>query len=176
MNAAHNIAQHQVKSHRPIRAARSLLARARDDRGQALVEFALILPVLMLGVIGIISFGRAMNYNEQATHLASEAARYAAVNQVPATAGGQTLGQWLRAQSDSPELKNGTGSVGGAPQVCISYPSGTTVGSPVQVSISFTFSWLPVLHLGIASSHITQTATMRIEVPPTNSFFAAGCS
>jgi hypothetical protein len=66
--------------------------------------------------------------------------------------------------------------VAGAPQVCISYPSGTTVGSPVQVSISFRFNWLPVLHLGITNSTVAQTATMRIEVPPTNAFFAAGCS
>jgi hypothetical protein len=175
MNQAHNTTQHQPEALRSSWAARSL-ARVRDEQGQALVEFALILPVLMLGVIGIISFGRALNYNEQATHLASEAARYAAVNQVPAAASGQTLGQWLRSQSDSPEFKNGTGSVGGSPQVCISYPSGTTVGSPVQISISFKFSWLPVLHLGITSSTINQTATMRIEVPPTNSFFAAGCS
>jgi Flp pilus assembly protein TadG len=153
-----------------------VLARARDDQGQALVEFALVLPLLLAGVVGILSFGRAMNYNEQATHLASEAARYATVDQVPANASGQTLGQWLRSQVDAPELQKGSKSVT-SPQVCVSYPAGTTtVGSPVAISVSFTFNWLPILHLGVTSSTITQTATMRIEVPPTSSFFAAGCS
>jgi Flp pilus assembly protein TadG len=153
------------------------MARAYDDRGQALVEFALILPLLLAGVVGIVSFGRAMNYDEQATHLAGEAARYATVDQLPANAGGDTIGQWLRSQSDSPELQNGTGSVAGTPQVCVSYPAGTaTVGSPIAISVSFTFNWLPILNLPVTSTAITRTATMRIEVPPSNSFFAAGCS
>lgn len=177
MNTAQEHAYRPAPTSRLVGLRRSILARSRDDRGQALVEFALVLPVLLVGVIGIVSFGRAMNYNEQATHLANEAARYAAVNQVPNGASGETLGQWLRSQSDSSEFKNGTGSVGGAPTVCVSYPAGTTsVGSPVKVSISFSFSWLPVLKLSVTSSTITQSATMRIEVPPSSSFFAAGCT
>jgi Flp pilus assembly protein TadG len=153
--------------------------RLRDDRGQALVEMALAIPVLLLVVVGIVTFGRAMNYDEQETHLVNEAARYASVNQVPAGASG-TLGQWVRSQVDgngaNNELKNGTGSVAGAPQVCISYPGGSTaVGQPVQISMSFKFNWVPFLKLSPASTTITRTATMRIEVPPTG-FFAAGCS
>src|SRR5947207_15931999 len=111
---------------------RAAVARAGCERGQALVELALILPVLLLGIVGIVSFGRAMNYDEQETHLVNEAARYAVVNQVPAGASG-TLGQWMRSQADGGsvnELRNGGGSVPAAPTVCISYPSGTAVGSP----------------------------------------------
>jgi Flp pilus assembly protein TadG len=155
---------------------RAAVARAGCERGQALVELALILPVLLLGVVGIVSFGRAMNYDEQETHLVNQAARYAAVNQLPAGASGQTLGQWLRAQADSPELKNGTGSVQARPTVCISYPQGTSVGSPATVSMSFGFYWVPVLQISPASTTVQRTASMRIEVPPTNSFFASGCS
>jgi hypothetical protein len=50
------------------------------------------------------------------------------------------------------------------------------VGDPVQVKMSFSFSWVPVLHIAAASTTIARTATMRIEVPPTSSFFSAGCS
>jgi Flp pilus assembly protein TadG len=150
------------------------LVRLRDERGQALVEFALLLPIVLAVVVGIVAFGRAMNYDEQATHLANEAARFATVNQVLAGATG-SLGQWVRSQVDTPELKNGTGSVGGAPSVCVSLPNGTSnVGDPIKVSMSFTFSWTPILKL--ASTTITRSATMRIEVPPTNSFFATGCT
>src|ERR1700756_735479 len=86
-----------------------LLAAPRREDGQALVEFALVLPLLLLAIVGIVSFGRAMNYDEQATHLVNEAARYAMVNQVPNGASG-TLGQWIRSQAaaDSLELGNGT--------------------------------------------------------------------
>lgn len=147
----------------------------RDERGTALVEFALVLPMLLAVLVGILSFGRAMNYDEQATHLANEAARYAAVDSVPAGATG-TLGQWVRSQVDSPELANATGAVSGT-QVCIAYgPSGTTVGQPLTVTMKFTFSWLPVLKIKAASTTITRTATMRIEAPPTDPFFASGCS
>jgi Flp pilus assembly protein TadG len=154
-----------------------VLPRAlRREDGQALVELALVLPVLLLVVFGIVDFGRAMNYDEQATHLANEAARYAAVGQVPAGATG-TLGQWSRAQVDSPELAHGSRSVTGTPTVCVSYPSGTSnVGDPVRISMSYTYSWLPVLHLGVTSTTITRSATMRIENPPTGSFYASGCS
>lgn len=147
-----------------------------DQRGVAMVEFALILPLLLAVVVGIVSFGRAMNYDEQATHLANEAARYAAVGQVPPGATG-TLGAWVRSQADTPELRNGgTTSLPAAPSVCLSYPNGTAnLGDPVQVSMSFTFYWLPILNAG-PSSTITRTATMRIEQAPTGSFYSAGCS
>jgi Flp pilus assembly protein TadG len=154
-----------------------LLAAPRREDGQALVEFALVLPLLLLAIVGIVSFGRAMNYDEQATHLVNEAARYAMVNQVPNGASG-TLGQWIRSQAaaDSLELGNGTGSVNGAPSVCLSFPSGTAnVGDPVKVQMSFNFKWVPLLNVG-PSTTITRSATMRIEVPPTASLFSATCS
>lgn len=156
----------------PSNAIRGIL---RDERGTALVEFALLLPVLMLVLVGILYFGRAMNYDEQETHLVNEAARYATVDQVPAGAIG-SLGQWVRSQVDSSELANGTGSVSGT-QVCIGYgPGGTAVGQPVTVTMKFTFSWVPVLKITVASTTIQRTATMRIEASPTDPFFAAGCS
>jgi Flp pilus assembly protein TadG len=147
--------------------------RLRAESGQALVEFALVLPLLLLALVGILSFGRAMNYDEQATHLANLVARAAAVDQVPQSAGSQTLVQWVRAQADSPELANGTGSVTNALQVCVSTPNGTAVGSDLTIKTWFTFSWLPVLRMGLTSTTVTRSATMRIEVPPTASFFAS---
>jgi Flp pilus assembly protein TadG len=49
------------------------------ERGQALVEFVVILPVFLLIVFAVFEFGRAFNYWIDATHLANEGARYAAV-------------------------------------------------------------------------------------------------
>jgi Flp pilus assembly protein TadG len=43
----------------PVRSPAPLWARVRDDRAQALVEFALVIPVLVVVVIAIIQFGTA---------------------------------------------------------------------------------------------------------------------
>lgn len=56
-----------------------LLARLRRKGGQATVELALILPVLVLLVVGIFEFGRAWNAHQVITDAAREGARTAAV-------------------------------------------------------------------------------------------------
>lgn len=49
----------------------------RSDEGQAVVEFALIVPVLMLLIVGIFEFGRAWNAHQAVTDAAREGARIA---------------------------------------------------------------------------------------------------
>lgn len=51
----------------------------RSNRGQALVEFAIILPVLLLLITGMVDFGIVLNEYITVTHAAREAARVAAV-------------------------------------------------------------------------------------------------
>lgn len=51
----------------------------RDSRGQALVEMALVLPIFILLVMGIIDFGRLFNAQISITHASREGARQAAV-------------------------------------------------------------------------------------------------
>lgn len=54
--------------------------RTRDS-GAALVEFAIIAPLLLLLVFGIIEFGRAYNAQNTLTHAAREGARKYAITQ-----------------------------------------------------------------------------------------------
>jgi len=51
----------------------------RADRGAAAVEFALILPVLMLIVFGIINYGDMLSVRQSVSQAAAEGARAAAV-------------------------------------------------------------------------------------------------
>ena len=51
----------------------------QSPRGQAAVEFALILPLLLIMLIGIVEFGRAWNQHQVITDAAREAARKAAI-------------------------------------------------------------------------------------------------
>ena len=49
-------------------------------RGQTLVEFALIAPLLIVLLMGIITLGTGVFYQQQLTNAAREAARYAAIH------------------------------------------------------------------------------------------------
>jgi Flp pilus assembly protein TadG len=53
--------------------------RRSSDRGAAAVEFALVVPVLLMVVFGIIDFGRMMNVQLQVSEAAREGARAATV-------------------------------------------------------------------------------------------------
>lgn len=159
-----------MRSLRPSRFA------GRDpEEGAALVEFALVLPVLLVLLLGMLDFGKAFNYWIDQTHLANEGARWAAVNKNP---GGGSLQQYVRSQANTPELRDGgTASVAGPIQICITFPNGTSqVGDPVRVTASTTYNWLPFLgsRLGIAQTTMTASATMRLEAAP--SVYGAGCS
>ena len=53
-------------------------ASRRGPVGQGLVEFSLVLPVLLLVLLGIVEFGRAMLIYSEVTSASREAARYGA--------------------------------------------------------------------------------------------------
>ncbi|MDF9716920.1 pilus assembly protein [Nocardioides sp. ChNu-153] len=63
-------------------AARRRGGRAgRDQRGAAAVEFALVLPILLLLVFGIIAYGYMLSFRGSMSQAAAEGARAAAVHQ-----------------------------------------------------------------------------------------------
>jgi hypothetical protein len=151
-----------TRAHRALAAVRSRLA---EGRGQALPEFALLLPIIAIVLFGIIEFGLALNSENDETHLANEVARYAIVNEDPG--GSETLQEWAKKQGDSNFLKSGA-------KICISFPEGTGVGMPVKVEASSELKWIPALELKTLSSTIRGTAYMRLEASP--SAYKAGCS
>ncbi len=61
-------------------AARRRRLRGSGRRGQALVEFALVAPVLLLLILGLVDFARAWNVYQVLTDAAREGARTAAVD------------------------------------------------------------------------------------------------
>jgi Flp pilus assembly protein TadG len=174
------LAVHEGRHHN--RAVRRALLRGRDrarsEDGVALVEFALLLPVLALLLFGMLDFGKAFNYWIDETHLANEGARWAVVNKNPGSGGGTTLQEYIREQATTPELRSGgTASVPSALQVCIEFPAGTSnVGDPVKVTVETTYHWLGMVadRISIAETAIVGAATMRLEAQPTS--YGAGCA
>ncbi|MEI5675823.1 MULTISPECIES: TadE family protein [unclassified Nocardioides] len=57
--------------------------RAREERGAAALEFALVVPFLLLIVFGIISFGFMLGFRQSLSQAATEGARAAAVQLDP---------------------------------------------------------------------------------------------
>jgi Flp pilus assembly protein TadG len=143
----------------------------------ALVEFALVLPLILLLLLGMIDVGKALNYWNDETHLANEAARAAAVNRSPVP--GTTINDAVKNESDSAELRNGGTSSISSPgvRICIWFPNNTHAsddpardhakGDPVEVKVSAKYNWLAYLvGRGLrASSTITSTSRMRLEKP-----------
>jgi Flp pilus assembly pilin Flp len=142
-----------------------------EESGAALVEFALILPFVMLIVVVFLDFGRAINYWIDTTHLASEGARLAAVDRVPTGSG--SLQAYIRSKADTPELKDGgSGSIADPLQVCVN-PDGEDVGDPVEVEVKTSYRWIPLLGLDAVQTQIGGRATMRRERVPEN--VSSGC-
>ena len=138
-----------------------------SERGQAMVEFAIIAPVFVLLVAGIIQFGVALNYWLDMQRIANQGARWAVVNAYPGcgldvtgpcppNGSQQSLAQYLASESISGGLN---------PCVEITIPSGGTVGNPVTVRLATTFDFVPIV--GIGRLNLGADATMRIEQPPT---------
>lgn len=57
-----------------------MLRRTSNERGQTLVEFAMIFPILVLMLVGAFDLGRVVLANDLAASAAREAARFAVVH------------------------------------------------------------------------------------------------
>jgi Flp pilus assembly protein TadG len=64
------------------RHARRQRGRARDSRGQSLVEFALVFPIIILLIMAFAEIGRAVFAFNTIANAARQGARVAAVNQL----------------------------------------------------------------------------------------------
>ena len=127
----------------------------RED-GVAMTEFALIVPVFLLIVAGLLAFGRVFFYWIEANHMASETARWAVVDRNP-YGPAKTL-QEHAAQESTVEFSSDV-------KVCIDFPGKTQttadLGDPVRVRIQKPFNFLPILGMGTIT--VRGTSTMRIE-------------
>jgi hypothetical protein len=59
---------------------RRLISRHREQGGQALMEFAIVLPVFLAILLGMVDIGRGVWANNTVANAAREAARYASVH------------------------------------------------------------------------------------------------
>src|SRR4051794_16935709 len=114
-----------------MRVGTTRVVARRGERGAVLVEFALILPVFMLLMIGLFSGASAYNQKQQVVYAVREGARYAAT--VPKD---QTFasGTWASNVRDLVVARS-TGDLTNA-QVCVSLVTGSP-GTVVTPTASF---------------------------------------
>ena len=170
---------------RANKARRWLRFMRRSEDGQAVIELALVLPILLIVVLGIVDFGRATNYWNDENHTAEVGARYAAVGNPPnwasfpatgSCAQPSTLVTLVRYEAclDSPELVNGaspTGIQSPGIAVCVTIPSTNAAGDPITVKVTGGYKWFPLPKvlggnsIPLNTITLTGSATMRLEAP-----------
>jgi Flp pilus assembly protein TadG len=133
---------------------RHLAHRLRSERGAAAVEFALVTPLLLALVFGIIEFGRGYSQLNVYTGAAREGARYAAVRCQPDSTTGCTDGL-IASNAVSPSLVGYTATNIHESQVCSDATAGTNVTVSFNASIHLGIPFVPGLQ------NITYTPTIR---------------
>jgi Flp pilus assembly protein TadG len=159
------------------------------------VELALVIPVLLIVVLGIVDFGRAVNYWNDENQIAEAAARILSVGAQPTWSNYPTTGSCTQPSSlttfvtyeaclNSPELANGSGGTtgvqGSGVGLIVCYPN-NAVGGPVTVKVTANYNWLPLPKVLGGSSQFSQTnlsgsATMRLESQLSGTWFPASSS
>src|SRR5215472_9109196 len=109
-------------------------ARRGGERGAAAVEFALLLPLLLLIVFGLIDFGRAINAQITITQAAREGARALAFGQstYQSRALAAAIGLSGVTVTDEPDSLGVTGCPAGSAQT----------GDDAVVQVKYTFSFV----------------------------------
>ncbi len=121
------------------------MRRARHESGQALIEAALTIPLLLLIAVGIFEFGRAYQTWEILTNAAREGARLAILPGPNSTEITQRVRDYMQAgglpkySTADVQINAATITVNGAPvpasQVLINYPFDFMVFKPVALLV-----------------------------------------
>jgi Flp pilus assembly protein TadG len=146
----------------------------RDERGAALVEFAILSPLLLLLVLGIIEFGWLFGQFNEIRHAAQEGARWGAVSWPDVD--GDGLEDW----DDLVARACGAANLPGGTTLQISGSfSSTTKGDAGSVTVTADVQPLTGVPLisGFLPDTLTNTATFRLEkdAPWTGTTPATSC-
>lgn len=122
----------------------SSLRRSDSERGTALLEAAIIMPLVIMLIFGLVAFGRAYNAKITATHAAREGVRVLAVTGDNTAA--ETAAENAAAGLDAAQLTVTS--------------TACTPGDPTTLTVNYVFSYqIPVF--GDRTVNISETGVMR---------------
>jgi Flp pilus assembly protein TadG len=122
--------------------------RARGDGGQASVELALVLPLVLVLLLGIVQLGLLVRDQILVVHAAREAAREAAVDPAPDAARRAAAASSTLDGSRLTVTTSGRGATGSRVRVEVAYRAPTGV---------------PLVGAALGDLTLRATATMRVE-------------
>ena len=109
---------------------RSMLRRLRaGTAGQALTEFAIVIPLLMVILVGIFEFGRAWHIRQVVTNAAREGARTAVLPDVGSDSVTAVISAYLTSANIDPA------------QAVITLNVQNSSGSPDEVTVSYDYQF-----------------------------------
>ena len=126
-------------------------AAFRSESGQSLAEFALVLPLMVMLLFGIIQFGITFNNYISLTDAVRAGARTAAVSRHEDDPVGVTVARVKEAATDLEET-----------DLAVSVESSWKAGEEVEVSASYPYA-IKVLGVTIKSGLMNSTTTERVE-------------
>jgi len=149
--------------------------RASSEDGQALVEFALVLPIMVLVVLALTMFGVGFSDASDEGHLARLAARWAVVDSergkstIPESNPAAFL-KWIKeevAKGTAIKAEEVTAKVC-SPGAAEPKAPGSKIGSPVEVKIEYNYNWFELANLfgTKATTKLVRTAVERIAAEP----------
>jgi Flp pilus assembly protein TadG len=143
-----------------------MIRRRHDERGQSLVEMALILPIFVLVLVAIFDLGHVVWVNDTLGNAAREAARYAIVHGDKTTGGTKqdikdVAIDWASNAGASATVTvcGGTGCTGDT-DLGVSFPYSR--GTPVTVTVSGDVSLGAPSVLGLGPFHLSSSSTMLV--------------
>lgn len=127
---------------------RNVRQMIREERGQSMLEMALVLPLLLAVVFGIIEFGHIYSTKITMNNLARQAVRTAVVSEVA---------DYGDVEDDVEDLADSLGLDGAT--VSIPPPD----GSDVTATVDYDCPLITGQVIGIGTKHLTAMATMKVE-------------
>ena len=128
-------------------------APGRGERGQSLVEFAFVLPMLLIIVFAIIEFGVIMMDHIQIQNAATAGARAGS----------------LKGSNSTNAVSAANSAAVGLVSCPVGTPTATYSGSPQQVTVTVSCPYNPITPVGTLAaglnlaSNISSTVLMRVE-------------
>lgn len=132
--------------------------KADSDKGASLIEFAVLAPLLLILVLGIVEFGWLFGQNNSVRHAAGEAGRVASVN------GGSTILSSEIAQIACNDLL-GSGGITTLEVAVTSSPPAGDVGDAGTVTVTVgvtSLSNAPIIS-SFLPAQLSETAVFRLE-------------
>jgi Flp pilus assembly protein TadG len=133
------------------------LAGRNGERGTTILEMALVMPVLVFLIVGLVDFGRAVYMRNELANAARDAARYASIDPANTTC--------IRAAAS----KHSSMVTLSAADITITPPGTLIPGQPVTVAVQSKYEPVTALisdAIGVTTKTLKASATMQIRNVP----------